>query len=140
MTKTKKTTQTTLNRTIGAAAAALLLAFGAGAALAAGPSGFAGGPSSAPQGFGPTAPSTVAQVLENGQDDQHVVLQGKFTKHIRGERYEFVDASGKSITAELDHDRDWSMIVKDQPVEIFAEVDRDWNSIELDVKSARAMK
>ncbi len=125
-------------------AAACFAAFvAAPAAYAAGPAGFepSGRPAStAPQGFGVEAPNTVADVLENGRDDQRVVLKGKFTKHIRGDKYEFTDASGKSIAAELDDDRDWSMIVKDQPVEIRAKVDRDWTSTELEVKSARAIK
>ena len=120
---------------------AILLAASLGlstAAFAAGPSGFEA-PAGAPQGFEPQV-STVADVVKNAKDDQHVVLRGKFTKHIRGDKYEFVDAAGTAITAELDEDRDWSMIVKDQPVEIRAEVDRDWSSVELDVKSARKIQ
>ena len=118
-----------------AAAAAAVMA---STAFAAGPSGF-NAPAGAPQGFEPTA-TTVADVLKNSHDDQVVVLKGKFTKLIKHDKYEFVDEAGNAITAELDDDRDWSMIVKDQPVEIRAEVDRDGNSTELDVKAARPLK
>ena len=126
------------------AAAALVATFAATmfcatAAQAAGPSGFGAAsgtaPAGAPQGFEPAA-TTVADILANGKDDQVVVLRGKFTNLIKSDKYEFVDA----ITAELDDDRDWSMIVKDAPVEIRAEIDRDWTSTELDVKSARPLK
>ena len=121
---------------ITAAAAALI----GTTALAAGPMGFDNtAPAGAPRGFEPPA-TTVAEVLKNGKDDQVVMLQGKFTKLIKHDKYEFVDNAGNAITAELDDDRDWSMIVKDQPVEIRAEIDRDWNSTELDVKAARPLK
>ena len=76
----------------------------------------------------------VTVTLRKAYGGAYIVMS---SKHIRGDKYEFVDAAGTAITAELDDDRDWSMIVKDQPVEIRAEVDRDWSSIELDVKSAR---
>lgn len=130
------------------AAAALAATFAAtmfcaAAAQAAGPSGFGAAsgtaPAGAPQGFEPAA-TTVADILANGKDDQVVVLRGKFTNLIKSDKYEFVDEKGDAITAELDDDRDWSMIVKDAPVEIRAEIDRDWTSTELDVKSARPLK
>lgn len=57
----------------------------------------------------------------------------------RGDKYVFTDDKGASIRAELDHDRDWSMITKDAPVEIRAEVDKDWTEIELDVLSAKPL-
>ena len=60
-------------------------------------------------------------------------------EHVRGDKYVFTDDKGASIRAELDHDRDWSMITKDAPVEIRAEVDKDWTEIELDVLSAKPL-
>ena len=86
------------------------------------------------------AATTVQWVLENGADDQVVVLRGKFTQHLRGDKYEFEDEAGTAITAELDHDRDWSMVKKDAPMEIRAEIDRDWNRTKLDVRSAKPLK
>ncbi len=128
---------------IAAAALAAASSSFSPAACAAGPAGFdkpaaqAQRPG-APKGFEP-ALTTVADVLKNGRDDQHVTLRGRFTKHIRGDKYEFTDDSGAAVTAELDDDRDWSMIEKDKPVEIAAEIDRDWNKIEIEVKHAKPL-
>lgn len=92
-----------------------------------------------PKGFDTEPATTVAAVLESGKDHQIVTLRGKFTEHVRGDKYVFTDDKGASIRAELDHDRDWSMITKDAPVEIRAEVDKDWTEIELDVLSAKPL-
>lgn len=126
-----------------ASIAALALA-SASAVQAAGPTGFdapaaASADARAPQGFGPTEVTTVKWVLENGTDDQVVLLRGKFTEHIKGEKYEFVDEAGGAITAELDNDRDWSMVKKGAPMEIRAEIDRDWNNTKIEVRSARPL-
>jgi len=86
----------------------------------------------APQGFGPTTPTTV--------DDEYVILRGRFTSHIKSDKYEFQDEAGGVITAELDHDRDWSMVHRGKLMEIRAKVDRDWNSTKLDVKSAKPLE
>ena len=51
-------------------------------------------------------------------------------------RYVFADSTGR-IEVELDDDRDWSFIRKDQPITIFGKVDRDRHSISIDVKDAR---
>ncbi|MDO5530861.1 NirD/YgiW/YdeI family stress tolerance protein [Sutterella sp.] len=117
------------------------------AAQAAGPQGF-NGPQAAPhapaasgpQGFGHDGPVTVAWVKDKGTDDQVVTLRGRFTEHLRGEKYTFVDEQGGSITAELDNDRDWSMIQRGAPVEIRAEIDRDFTGTTLDVRSARPLQ
>lgn len=122
----------------GFALAAAPAGFDAPAAAKAAPQGFPAVPG-APQGFEPAA-TTVKSIIQNAKDDQHVTLQGKFVRHVRSDKYEFVDAAGDAILAELDDDRDWSMIVKDKPVEIRAEVDRDWNGVELEVKAARALQ
>ncbi|CAN0624514.1 BOF domain-containing protein [Burkholderia multivorans] len=44
---------------------------------------------------------TVQQLLAGGKDDQHVVLRGRIVKHVGGEDYEFVDATG-TIRVEID--------------------------------------
>lgn len=91
---------------------------------------------SGPRGFD-TAPSiiSVAQAKE-AADDARVKLRGKLTEHLRNDKYTFVDEKGDSIMVELDDDRDWSQIARNQPIEIEAKVDRDWNSIKLEVKKA----
>ena len=96
-----------------------------------------------PAGFGPdtAAKTTVADVLAHGADDSIVSLRGRFTKHLEDDKYEFVDEAGTAIRAELDDDRDWSMIAKDQLVDIMAEVDRYKQWIKIDViKAAPAAK
>lgn len=119
---------------------ALAAAFAALPVLAAGPQGFAAAPQAqGPKGFDAEPATTVAAVLESGKDHQIVTLRGKFTEHVRGDKYVFTDEKGTSIKAELDHDRDWSMVTKDAPVEIRAEVDKDWTEIELDVLSAKPL-
>ena len=94
----------------------------------------------APQGFGPTTPTTVENVIKNGADDEYVILRGRFTSHIKSDKYEFQDEAGGVITAELDHDRNWSMVHRGKLMEIRAKVDRDWNSTKLDVKSAKPLE
>lgn len=136
------TRRTNLRLAALASIAALAIA-AAPAVQAAGPTGFdapASAEARAPQGFGNNKVTTVQWVLENGADDQVVVLRGKFTQHLRGDKYEFEDEAGTAITAELDHDRDWSMVKKDAPMEIRAEIDRDWNRTKLDVRSAKPLE
>lgn len=84
-----------------------------------------------------TAPNSVELVLANGQDDQRVTLTGKLTNYLGQDRYEFTDATGRMIV-ELDDDKNWSHLRKDQLITIYGEVDRDFNSVEIDVKEARA--
>ena len=108
-------------------------------ALAAGPVGF-NAPAANNVATAPNGVTTVAQVLENAPDDAIVTLRGRFTEHVRGDDYVFVDEKGTKIRAELDDDKDWSMVKKDALVEITAEVDRDWtNSVDIEVLSARPL-
>ena len=113
---------------------------------AAGPQGFeapkAAVMQKAPQGFDidKKVAMTVKQVKESARDDQIVVLEGKFTEWLRKDKFKFVDNQGDSITAELDKKHDWSHVVKDQPVRIRAEVDKDFSSIELDVLQVTPLK
>lgn len=93
----------------------------------------------APKGFDAKV-MTIKQVKESARDDQIVVLEGKFTEWLRKDEFKFVDKQGDSITAELDKKYDWSHVVKDQPVRIRAEVDKDFTSIELDVLEVTPLK
>lgn len=96
--------------------------------------------SSAPAGFANNAPNTVAGIKANAHDDQRVVLQGRLTNYLGKDIYEFTDLAGDTIEVELDDDRNWSNISKDQLIEIEAEVDKDLLSISLDVKRARPVQ
>lgn len=115
---------------------------------------------SAPAGFGNSSPaanqaapagsigfsqpsnknlSTVQQVIQNGMDDQYVTLTGKLTNYLGQDNYEFSDATG-TIVVELDDERNWSHIGKDQLITIYAEVDREPTRVELSVKEAVVAK
>lgn len=126
---------------IAAIATALLAATGAQAQPAAGytgPSvgarpaqaekhGSYGGPSSVPL-------MTVKQLLETGQDDQHARLQGRIASHDGGDKYTFVDDSGR-ITVEIDDDRfpPGQTIGAEQRVELFGEFDKGLRKREFEV-------
>ena len=109
-------------------------------AFAAGPQGFDGKATNArlPQGFSQRNITTVRSVKNIAKDDAIVTLKGRFTKHIKGDKYEFVDVAGDKITAELDDDRNWSHVRRGNLYVITAKVDKDWNKTEIEVKSAKA--
>lgn len=94
---------------------------------------------SGPQGFQNQAPSTVAGVLQNAYDDQIVTLQGRLTAYLGHDRYTFQDNTG-SIEVELDDDRNWSYISKDEYIQIVGKVDKDFWSTTLDVKRAVSLE
>lgn len=80
------------------------------------------------------SPTTVAEINASGWDDQRVVLDGKFIEHVHKDIYTFVDKNGDNIKAEIDDDL-WYQIKLDEPVRIYAEVDKSWrHGIELEVK------
>lgn len=117
--------------------AAIALALMASGAVIAAPSGFnAPTNNGAPQGFTYNAPNTVEMVRRHAYDDQIVTLQGKLTAYLGKDHYEFTDLEGNTIEVELDDDRNWNNIAKDQPIEITGEVDKDLMSISIDVKRA----
>ena len=82
------------------------------------------------------AVSTVEQA-KTMRDDYRIVLQGNIVQHLGGEKYLFKDNSG-SITIEVDDD-EWGgqTITPSDKIEIQGEVDKDWNSVEIDVKRLR---
>ncbi|HIU73128.1 MAG TPA: NirD/YgiW/YdeI family stress tolerance protein [Candidatus Aphodousia faecipullorum] len=95
--------------------------------------------SAGPQGFELSTLTSVKDVKERSIDDQLVCVRGRFTEWIKGDKYWFVDEAGDGIVTELDDDYDWSHIRKDQFVEIFAEVDKEWFDIELKVIRAKPL-
>lgn len=99
------------------------LAFGAGFTQTQGPGGFSGpGP----------AISTVEQA-KSMRDDAHVALRGTIVQHLGKDKYQFRDATG-TITVEIDDDK-WNgqTVGPQDTVELHGEVDKDWNSVEIDV-------
>jgi uncharacterized protein (TIGR00156 family) len=104
------------------------------ASTAAAQGGFQDGSSVAAGGFsGPgIAPVTVRQAMTM-RDDSYAVLRGNITRHLGKDKYLFEDATG-SIHVEIDRDKWGGLTVTPRDsVEIQGEVDKDWNSVEIDV-------
>ena len=107
-------------------------------AYAAGPFN-ANAQSAGPQGFELSTLTSIKDIKAHSVDDQLVYVRGRFTEWLKGDKYWFIDEAGEGIEAELDADYDWSHIHKDQWVEIFAEVDKDWFNVELEVIRAKPL-
>ncbi|HDF5700753.1 TPA: YgiW/YdeI family stress tolerance OB fold protein [Klebsiella variicola] len=96
--------------------------------------------SSTAQAGGFTGPSGAVTTVANAKslrDDTWVTLRGKITERISDDLYKFRDASGV-INVDIDHKR-WNGVTvgPQDTVEIQGEVDKDWNSVEIDVKQIR---
>jgi uncharacterized protein (TIGR00156 family) len=78
------------------------------------------------------APVTVKDVAVM-QDDARVVLHGNIVQHLGKDRYLFQDATG-TIRVEIDDDK-WGgqTVTPADMVEIHGKVDKDWNSVEIEV-------
>ncbi|EAQ8164596.1 YgiW/YdeI family stress tolerance OB fold protein [Salmonella enterica] len=74
------------------------------------------------------------------RDDAWVVLEGNIVKQIGHELYEFRDNSG-TVYVDID-DKYWlgNTVSPDTRVRIEGEVDKDWNSTEIDVKNIQILK
>ena len=96
--------------------------------------GFQGDPSVDAGGFsGPgIAPITVQQAMTL-RDDSYAILRGNITQHLGKDKYLFKDTTGY-IHVEIDHDKWGGQTVTPQDtVELHGEIDKDWNSVEIDV-------
>lgn len=108
-------------------------------ALAAQQGGFSG-PSETPTqtqngGFvGPNGSSATVESAKSMRDDTWVTLRGNIVKRLSDDLYLFKDATG-TINVDIDHKR-WNgvTVTPQDTVEIQGEVDKDWNSVEIDVK------
>ncbi|MEY3873012.1 MAG: hypothetical protein RLZZ296_2007 [Pseudomonadota bacterium] len=111
----------------------------AGTAFAQTAGGYAAGATTGPGGF--TGPVNVVTVehAKSLKDDAKVTLQGTIQSHIGGENYIFKDASG-TVEVEIDNRR-WvgQTVSATDRVELFGEVDKDWNSVKIDVKRLRKL-
>ncbi len=83
---------------------------------------------------GPDVATTTVEQAKSMRDDSWVVLEGNLVRKVGDELYEFRDRSG-TINVEID-DKDWrGLTVNPQDkVRLEGEVDKDWNSVEIDVK------
>ncbi|KMV67075.1 hypothetical protein AI29_15380, partial [bacteria symbiont BFo2 of Frankliniella occidentalis] len=88
---------------------------------------------------GPHMTFTVAQ-SKTLQDDAKVTLQGKITKKISHEHYEFMDSTG-TVVVEID-DHKWMglSVSPNDTVRLEGEVDKDANKIDIDVKKVTLVK
>lgn len=103
---------------------ALLLSLGCSPASAQNGGGFQG----------PSAASVSVEHVKGMRDDARVTLQGNIIQQLGDDKYLFKDNTG-SITVEID-DKRWNgqTVSPSDRVEIQGKVDKDWNSIEIDVK------
>lgn len=76
---------------------------------------------------------TTVEHAKQLRDDSDVILRGRIERHLSGKKYLFKDESG-SITIEISRKK-WNGLTvgPNDLVEIYGEVDKDWNSIEIDV-------
>ena len=96
--------------------------------------------SSTAQAGGFTGPSGAVTTVANAKslrDDTWVTLRGKITERVSDDLYKFQDATGV-INVDIDHKR-WNGVTvgPQDTVEIQGEVDKDWNSVDIDVKQIR---
>ncbi|ECW0138737.1 YgiW/YdeI family stress tolerance OB fold protein [Salmonella enterica subsp. salamae] len=106
-------------------------------ALAAQQGGFSGPSATQTQGggfVGPNGSSTTVESAKSLRDDAWVTLRGNIVERISDDLYLFKDATG-TINVDIDHKR-WNglTVTPQDTVEIQGEVDKDWNSVEIDVK------
>ena len=107
--------------------------------LAAQQDGFSGPTTTTTQsqngGFvGPNGSSTTVESAKSLRDDTWVTLRGNIVERISDDLYVFKDATG-TVNVDIDHKR-WNgvTVTPQDVVEIQGEVDKDWNSVEIDVK------
>lgn len=98
-----------------------------------GQGGFAGAGKGQGGFTGPGPALTTVQQAREMRDDSHVALRGNIVQHLGKDKYLFRDGTG-TVTVEIDHDK-WAGqdVGPDDTVEIYGEVDKDWNSVEIDV-------
>lgn len=88
---------------------------------------------------GLSAITTVEQAKQLS-DKTWVVLRGKITKQIGKKDYLFIDSTGE-ISVEIGQ-REWSgqSVTPNDLVELAGKIDKDWNSVEIDVKSVKVIQ
>lgn len=89
---------------------------------------------------GPSAGAMTVEKAKTMSDDTWVTLRGNIEQRIGGDHYTFRDASG-TMNVDIDHKR-WNgqTITPKDTVELQGKTDKDWNSVELDVKQITKVK
>ena len=80
---------------------------------------------------------SISEVLKKHNHHDKVIVRGRLTKFIGGDKYQLTDGNNDNIIVELDEEKDWSYLAKDMPIVVYAEVDNDHMTKILDVKKAR---
>lgn len=88
-----------------------------------------------PRGFDNISVTNIEYLRANGRDDQYVSLVGRLTTYLGDDNYEFTDNTG-TVVVELDDDRSWRHIKKDQLIQIYGKLDKDWDKLKIEVKNA----
>ena len=105
-------------------------------AFAANQGGFTGpGATQQSGGFtGPNGSKATVESVKSLRDDAWVTLRGNIVERVSDNTYLFKDATG-TINVDINRKRWNGVTVGPQDVvEIQGEVDKDWNSVEIDVK------
>ncbi|WP_108652140.1 YgiW/YdeI family stress tolerance OB fold protein [Dongshaea marina] len=77
---------------------------------------------------------TTVDKAKTQSDDTWVTLQGKIEKRVGSDDYIFRDNTG-TINVEIDHKRwEGQTVTPKDTVKIQGEIDKDWNSVEVEVK------
>jgi len=86
---------------------------------------------------GPNGTVATVKQAQDMKDDAWVTMRGNIEKRIGDEDYQFRDATG-TMTVEIDHKR-WEeqTVGPNDKVELQGKLDKDFNSMELDVKQVR---
>ncbi|AIN19411.1 OB-fold nucleic acid binding domain protein [Yersinia rochesterensis] len=89
---------------------------------------------------GPSTSSTTVDKVSTMRDDAYVTLQGSIVERLSHDTYTFRDSTG-TITVDIDSKR-WKgqTITPQDKVQIEGKVDKDWNSVEVDVKNITKIK
>ncbi|ANI31305.1 hypothetical protein PL78_15925 [Yersinia entomophaga] len=84
---------------------------------------------------GPSAAITTVDKVKSMRDDTRVTLQGYIEERLSHDNYTFRDNTG-TITVDIDAKR-WKgqTITPKDKVQIEGKVDKDWNSVEVDVRN-----
>lgn len=89
---------------------------------------------------GPNGTVATVKQAQDMKDDAWVTLRGQIEKRVGDEDYTFRDATG-TMNVEIDHKRwDGQTITPADKVELQGKLDKDFNSLELDVKQVRKIQ
>jgi uncharacterized protein (TIGR00156 family) len=89
---------------------------------------------------GPSQSSTTVAKALTLRDDSYVTLTGNIVERQGKDKYLFKDSTG-TIYADIE-DHKWSglTVTPENTVEIQGEIDKDWNSVEVDVHTLKIVR